>query len=90
MTLDISEKSQEWQDGYRAGRANALAETILEALKPDFIPSGESSMVFLPGSEKSFHCECACNVFGKGTDSKGRDLFRCNACGNIYEGVPRA
>lgn len=54
-----------------------------------FIPTGESAMVFIgPDREHSYRCECGGNVFTKGHRPNGSgDLFRCNSCGNIYEGT---
>lgn len=35
-------------------------------------------------NKKLISCNCGCNVYQK---HNNHDLYRCNSCGNIYEGV---
>lgn len=47
---------------------------------------GESTMIFLNGSKRSFKCECLCNVFTKLSDPECGTIYRCNSCWLEYEG----
>lgn len=59
--------------------------TIAKNLKGRKNPNNSSSdkMIFLKGEEKSFRCDCGCNVFKEIGDLK---KFICNSCQASYTG----
>lgn len=54
------------------------AEAGLPVLK---VPKTGDIMVRLPGSTKTFHCDCGCNVFRY---INMRRHLKCNGCEAIY------
>lgn len=46
--------------------------------------------IFVAGSTSSFKCVCTCNVFTRISDPAYGKVYRCNSCGQEYEGVDKA
>ena len=44
---------------------------------------GEAVMIKLNGVR--FACGCCCNVFIRVEPFKGKEVFKCNACGKEYQ-----
>lgn len=42
-------------------------------------------MIYLRGSDRSFHCRCGSNIFVLGPGYRGYETWLCNACGTEYE-----
>ena len=62
---------------------NILVDPSKEEIKHKDVVLDPNVQVFV--KDKSFYCECGCNVFSK-LDRDGMQVFRCNACGQLYGG----
>lgn len=43
----------------------------------------KDTMIYLDGNQRSFKCDCGCNVFRK---AENLNKYKCNSCEAIYTG----
>lgn len=76
--------AQHMQEVYDRRAADAAVEECAAEPEADaYNPEQYPPIVVRMGGEV-FSCECGCNVFHRPPDTDG--LFKCNECGNVYDG----
>mgnify|MGYP007044033369 CR=1 FL=1 len=75
-------------DLFRRKPAAPMSDASADYAEPAPVFGADNMLVFLGGSERiSFRCRCGANVFKKAiAQIHDTYLYKCNACGTVYEG----